>query len=480
MSSFKQTIGRLLHRSSGDSNNGVGAGVTQSSSERPATYSTTTGPPPNQAAFNSVASGPKLAGSPHTNVGSTHESHCSESPPDGTQGVQSQTLRFTGTSDRRVRVLIIAPSLDILGGQAVQASRLVGQLSQESSLEVSFLPINPRLPGFLRKLQDIKYIRTIVTTLLYLATLLVQVRRCDVVHIFSASYFSFVLAPTPAILVARLYKKKIVLNYRSGEAEDHLRRWPRSTVLRIIGLAHEIAVPSRFLVKIFAGFGLHARAIFNFVEPTQFSFRHRTPLRPVFLSNRNLEALYNVGCILRAFAIIQQRFGNARLTLAGDGSQRKDLERLARELGLRNTEFVGHVAPENMRDLYDAADIYLNSSNIDNMPGSIIESFASGLPVITTDAGGIPYIVSDQENGLLVARDDHQAMAELAIQLLEDQELSSRLIRRAHQECKKYSWTAVRQKWLNLYHELSVEAVGSNDQVVNDQVVDESASLSQR
>src|SRR6185295_15752894 len=105
-----------------------------------------------------------------------------------------------------LRVLIVGPSLDILGGQAVQAARLLNHLNREPELEVSFLPINPRLPGVLRKLQSIKYLRTLVTSLVYVAKLLIEVRRNDIIHIFSASYLSFVLAPTPAILIAKFYR----------------------------------------------------------------------------------------------------------------------------------------------------------------------------------------------------------------------------------------------------------------------------------
>lgn len=352
-----------------------------------------------------------------------------------------------------LRVLMVAPSLDMLGGQAVQAARLLERWSEDPALEVSLLPINPRLPGSLRKLQSIKYIRTIVTSLYYCATLLARVGRYDVIHIFSASYLSFVLAPTPAILVAKLYGKKTLLNYRSGEARDHLQRW-RRTALPIIRLVDTIVAPSAYLVDVFAHFGLQARWIFNFVQTDRFRFRERRPLRPIFLSNRNFEPLYNVACVLRAFALIQKHFPEACLTLVGDGSQRAELENLARELRLRNTQFIGMVAPERMPELYDAADIYLNGSDIDNMPGSIIESYASGLPVVTTDAGGIPYILTDKDTGLMVPRGDHQAMAACAIRLLEDQALAFAIIGRARAECQKYSWPAVRGEWLKLYHEL--------------------------
>ena len=359
-------------------------------------------------------------------------------------------------SQRRVRVLIVAPSLGILGGQAVQAARLRERLGEEPSLDVSFLPINPRLPGLLGKLQEIKYVRTVLTSLAYVALLLWRVRAYDVIHVFSASYLSFVIAPTPAILIAKLYGKRVVLNYRSGEAEDHLRRW-RRTAIPTIRLVDEVAVPSGYLVEVFARSGLGARSIYNFVDTSRFRFRARRPLRPVFFSNRNLEPLYNVGCTLRAFRIIQQRFPHATLTVAGDGSQRAELEQLARQLDLQRTTFIGRVEQSRMHELYECADIYLNSSDIDNMPGSLIESYAAGLPVVTTDAGGIPHILTDGETGLMVRRGDHEALAACAIRLLEDDALAARITSNALAACRRYSWEAVREEWLKLYFELARE-----------------------
>jgi glycosyltransferase involved in cell wall biosynthesis len=354
-----------------------------------------------------------------------------------------------GAVPKRLRVCIIAASLDILGGQAIEAQRILKGMHDEPSVEMSFLPINPRLPGVLRRLQDIKYVRTIVTSLLYWALLLIRVPRTDVLHVFSASYFSFLLAPTPAILVAKLYRKKIVLNYHSGEAEDHLARW--RTAFPIMRLADVIVAPSKYLVDVFARFGLAAHSVGYSIETDRFRFRERKPLRPVFLSNRNHERLYNIGCILRAFALVQRRVPEARLVLGGDGSQHAALQRLAQELGLRHTEFVGRIEPEEMPAYYDAADIFLNSSNIDNMPISILEAFAAGLPVVTTNAGGIPYIVADGETGLLVQREDHEALADRAIRLLEDPELAGRIASKAHEQSRRYRWVAVRKGWLEIY-----------------------------
>jgi glycosyltransferase involved in cell wall biosynthesis len=356
----------------------------------------------------------------------------------------------TMNQQRPVKVLVIAASMDIVGGQAVQAVRLIEHLKQEPSIGVGFLPVNPRLPGVLRKLQSLKYVRTITTSILYWWKLLTTIPSFDVIHIFSASYFSFLLAPSPAIIMARLFGKKIVLNYHSGEAEDHLRHWPRTSI-PMLKKANQIVVPSPYLVRVFASFGLAAKAIFNVIDSHKLIYRQRGALRPVFLSNRNLEAHYGVDVVLRAFAIIQQRFPDALMKVAGDGPYREVLQELATELKLRKVEFVGKVTHERMSELYNEADCFLNGSRIDNQPLSILEAFASGLPVVTTNAGGIPDVVTDGVTALMVQRDDHEELAHCAIHLIEHPEVAVRLIKEAREECRRYTWEAVRTEWLKAY-----------------------------
>jgi L-malate glycosyltransferase len=362
--------------------------------------------------------------------------------------------RSENSPEKPIRLLLVAPALRILGGQAVQANYLLEHLSREPGFQVSFVPHNPRLPGPLRLLQSIKYVRTLVTSFVYCINLLLQVPRHDIVHTFSASYLSFLLAPAPAILIARLFGKKVILNYRSGECEDHLRTWPRTSV-PIMRLADELIVPSQYLIDVFWKFGLRATSVANIFDPDRFRYKERKPLQPIFLSNRNLYPLYNVACILRAFAKIQHTHPNARLIIAGDGSQRPSLEALARDLKLEHVEFRGRVAPHKMHELYDDAHIFLNSSNIDNMPGSILESFATGMPVVSTSAGGIRCIVTHEQTGLLVPRNDHEAMAAWAMRLLESPQLASNIARNAYEECANYKWDAVREKWLAAYTRLA-------------------------
>ena len=347
-------------------------------------------------------------------------------------------------------MLIVAPALPIVGGQTVQAERLLGRLADVPGLSVELQPINPQ---FWPAIQKIKYARTLVTLPKYILDLIVRVRSFDVIHIFSASYFSFLISPTPALAVSKLFGKPTILNYRSGEAEDHLTRW-RSAVPTIKRF-DKIVVPSGYLVDVFGEFGLQAEAIFNFVETKKFNFRRREPLRPVFLSNRNFEAHYNVACVLRAFARIQESIPEAELIIVGDGPERNALRELAADLGLNNIDFRGSVPPAEMPIIYDEADIYLNASSIDNMPNSIIEAFSAGLPVVSTNAGGIPYIVEHERTGLLSGIDDDAGLAFNALRIFDESGLASRLSAEARSEVSRYTWESVSEQWVELYRSLA-------------------------
>jgi glycosyltransferase involved in cell wall biosynthesis len=121
---------------------------------------------------------------------------------------------------------------------------------------------------------------------------------------------------------------------------------------------------------------------------------------------------------------------------------------------LRNTAFIGRVPHSKIAELYDSVDIYLTCPDLDCMPGSLLECYASGLPLVATKAGGIPYIVNDGETGLLVDLNDHEAMAACALRLLEDEELVERITRQGRKELEKYSGHSVRRQWVDLYREL--------------------------
>ncbi len=348
----------------------------------------------------------------------------------------------------RPSVAVVAASLEILGGQGIQAQALLENLRSEG-VRVKFVPINPTFPRGLRKLRQVPYIRTIVNQILYIPTLF-ALRNVDVVHVFSASYFSFLLGPVPALLVARFWRKRVILNYHSGEARDHLARWG-VLVHPWLRLADEIVVPSDYLRVVFARFGYRARVIPNVVDVSRFRYRERQPLEPRLLSTRNLEPHYGVDVVIRAFSRIRHRYPEAKLVIAGGGSQRASLERLVRELALDGVSFIGSYAPAEAPGIYESSDILLNASVIDNQPVSVLEAFASGLPVVSTPTGDIGTMLQDGAAGVVVMPHDPEAMAAAVTELLEDPPRARRIARCAHISLEKFSWAYAGSGWAEVY-----------------------------
>jgi len=349
-----------------------------------------------------------------------------------------------------LRVAVVVASQRILGGHSVQARQLLDAWRADGSVDAWIVPIDPVPPAPIDRLLRIKYVRTIATQLWYWPLLLRELRRADVVHAFAASYSSFLLAPLPAVLVARLLGKPVVLNYHSGEAPDHLRR---SAVARFVlrRLVDANVVQSAFLRDVFRSFEIDAKVVPNIVDLRQFTYRVRDPLRPRLLCTRNFEPIYNLSCVLRAFAKIQAYYPAATLTLVGCGSQDAILRDEAAALRLENVTFAGRIAPSEVHASYADADIYVQAPRIDNMPLSLLEAFASGLPVVSTDVGGVPSMLRHGVDGLLVADNDAGGLADQVVKLLTQPALARRLAESAYRTLAAYQWPVVRDGWLQAY-----------------------------
>lgn len=347
-----------------------------------------------------------------------------------------------------MRVALIASGPGSLGGQEVQAAALQDRLREEGH-QVIRIPIDPRFPRALSWVRRWPYARTLVNQALYLPSLR-RLRQVDVVHIFSASFWSFLLAPAPAIAAARLFGKRVVLHYHSGEAEEHLARWGL-LVHPFLRRVDDIVVPSEYLRRIFARHGHRARVIRNIVDTARFRYRERPPLRPRFLSARNLEPHYRVDVTIRAFSRLKMRYPGATLTVAGSGSQEKHLKGLVTALGAEGVRFAGAVDPLRMPELYEEADILLNASVVDNQPVSVLEAFAAGLPVVSTATGDLANLIRHRTTGLLVPREDPEAMADAASYLLGNPNRALRIARSAREEAEKHRWESVRSSWLAVY-----------------------------
>ena len=356
----------------------------------------------------------------------------------------------------RLRVAIIAPSLRYVGGQAVQADLLLRLWRDDPDadvrVDVRFLAVDPPLPRVLAWAERIPGLRTILREPIYFWHLWRGLADVDVAHMFAASYWSFLLAPAPAWFFAKLRGKKTIINYRSGEAREHLRRF-RSAAY-VLSRVDKIVVPSGYLVDVFREFGLPAFVVPNLVDLSQFRYRERVPLRPRLVCTRGFSPYYSVDVVVRAFAEVKKEYPEAQLDLVGGGPLEANIRKLVVDLNLTGVNFTGVASRQEIGKYYDQADIFINASSLDNMPVSVIEAFASGTPVVTTSPESMPYLVQHERTGLLSPVGDEKALAGNVIRLLRDPALALSLAQNAHHESQNYTWEAVRGQWLSVYRGL--------------------------
>jgi len=327
---------------------------------------------------------------------------------------------------------------------AIQAEKLVSLL-REYGFKVITAKTNADLPKCLHFISKVKGLRTIVSVSTFLKDLNKILPQVDVFYFLTGFFNFFFWVTYPALILIKLRGKKVILSARGGEGRLFFQKYGLF-IKPILKRVDAISVPSGFLGEAFKEvLGLDSAIVPNIADFNQFRFRPRKPVRPNLLVTRSLEEIYNVGCVIRAFKKAHDYFPESSLGIVGDGSQRAALEKLVGDLQLNGcVTFYGKIEHSEIQNYYDQYDIFINASNADNLPGVILEAFASGLAVISTKAGGIPYLVKDGVTGLLVDIGDSKGLAEKVIKVVQDPDLALTLANNARIECQKYSWDNVK------------------------------------
>lgn len=350
-----------------------------------------------------------------------------------------------------LRVLLVGPLPPPAGGMANQTRQLAELLRGEGAA-VELVQVNaPYRPAWAERLKGVRAFFRLVP---YLLRLWRGAGRADLMHVMANSGWSWHLFAAPAVWIGWLRGVPVVVNYRGGEAEPFLTR-SAASVRATLRRAASLVLPSGFLLEVFARYGMPGRIVANIVDLERFRPREvprRSVDGPLLIAARNLEAIYGNDTVLRAFALLSESWPGARLSIAGSGPEAAALAALAQELGVADrVRFTGRLDRDQMAALYRDADLMLNASRVDNMPNALLEALASGLVVVTSDVGGIPFIVRQRQTAMLVPPDDPQAMAKAAHEVLADASLHAALVAAGRDEVQRYRWSSVRAELLAAY-----------------------------
>lgn len=254
-----------------------------------------------------------------------------------------------------------------------------------------------------------------------------------------------------AILVSRLCEL-LGLSYipilHGGNLPDRINSHPHA-VHRLMKKAQVVVSPSDYLKTAFAKAKYDNITIIpNSITIEDYPFQLREKISPRLLWVRSFAAIYNPQMAIYVFEKIKQSYPDAALTMVGpekDGSM-VACQQLAEELQLEVT-FTGKLTREQWIELSRSCDLFLNTTNFDNLPVSIIEAMALGIPVVSTNVGGMPYLVIHKENGLLVPANDIDNAVAVIKELLNTKELAISLSQNGRKTASNYSWLQVKQLW---------------------------------
>lgn len=279
-----------------------------------------------------------------------------------------------------------------------------------------------------------------------------QIAQIDV---FSGSAFAF--AQSCSWLLRRLHKP-VVFTLHGGRLAEYAQAHPKR-VKRVFQRATVIVTPSPFLQQELRLFHTDIRHIPNPIDTHPAIVRLRKDPKPILVWVRAFHQIYNPTLAVRTIALLIPDFPDLRLLMLGpdkgDGSFTMFTQE-AIKLGVdTHIELIGAVDHDDVLLWLDKADIFINTTNFDAAPRSVLEAMANGLCVVSTNVGGVPYIIEDGKDGLLVPPGEPTLMADAIRKILTNHNLAERLSANARLKAIQYDWSSVLPRWLDLLQEVT-------------------------
>lgn len=282
-------------------------------------------------------------------------------------------------------------------------------------------------------------------------TIIKHRKTTDVVLIdtFSTSNFYYALITSQ---LARILSLKYIPILHGGNLPYRLKHSEFLSIL-IFKYAFQNVSPSLYLAHEFKKYNFETLYIPNTIPTAEIPFKLRTNLEPKLLWVRAFDKIYNPALAIKVLVILKTSHKNASLCMVGpdkDGSLNQ-AKVLAKRMGVaNNVTFTGVLPKEQWHQLSENYDIFINTTNIDNMPVSVVEAMALGLPVVSTNAGGLPYLIENGVDGLLIPVKDEYKMAEAIETLLSNAEKAGKLSRNAREKAEQFDENSVKTLWHKL------------------------------
>lgn len=270
--------------------------------------------------------------------------------------------------------------------------------------------------------------------------------RWDVVHIFVSTLAELISFSMPSVLLGRFFGRKIVVHVYSPHFGEWLDRWGR-LIVPVLRQADAVAVPSGGNISALREHRLRVVELPAVVDGSAVSSgRDVERLQPRILATRALEPHANPMLLLKAFKIVKQKYPRAELVMTGDGSQREELAGVVERERINGVTFAGVVRHEEVAAYYNQADLYVNCSFRSDIPVSLLEAQAFGLPVVS---------LGQHDKHLRCEVKSHIDLADLILYLIENPDEVKRLLSASEADREASGWAGCRSSWTRLYLDLA-------------------------
>jgi len=211
--------------------------------------------------------------------------------------------------------------------------------------------------------------------------------------------------------------------------------------------------PSIYLKDHFENSGYKVTYIPNFIPIGNYKYKNRISAGPNILWVRSFHEIYNPLLAVEILKELKFKYPEAKLCMIGpdkDGSLSKVKEESFKSKLNGSLILTGKLTKEEWTDKSADYDIFINTTNFDNHPVSVIEAMALGLPVISTNVGGIPFLIKDRDEGILVPANDKDKFVSEIENLISDNKFSSEISAKGRKKAEEFDWEKVKFKWFEV------------------------------
>ena len=279
--------------------------------------------------------------------------------------------------------------------------------------------------------------------------LFIKGRKYNIFHIHGCSFFGF-FPIVIGVIIGRLLKKKIIITYHGGGLDEFINKY-KTKVIYFLNKADIITVPSKYLQNILNNNSIKSKYLPNIIRDDNVYFKKREKLKPILIVTRTLDEVYNIPLSIMAFKDLKKVVPDAKLKIVGDGKLKNEILELVKKENIDDIEFIGRVPNSKIGEILNTADIFINTSNKDNMPLSLFEALACGLPVISTNVGGIPDYFTDGINGFLIEPNNKEQLTNKILYVLNNQDEVQKIIDNGYQTFEKLTLRNLKSEYLKLY-----------------------------